>query len=167
MNVETTEKIQLSSGKCVEIGKCFLRLKPWTGITPRDTYGGKPVIDLDGKPSFPELAILRLWEADGWQGVWVDTYRRKFRPDLPAYREPISLPPAQQELFNAIKKKAGNFNGCWDVLVWDAQGQTRFIESRHRIGEVLKNIQLEWLEAAINLGIAPDCFRIVEWDFSE
>jgi hypothetical protein len=43
-----------------------------------DTYGGKTIVNLNGEALFAELAILHLVENDGWDSLWVDTYRNRF-----------------------------------------------------------------------------------------
>ena len=35
---------------------------------------GKPVVDVDAVPLFPELALVALHRAEGWDGCWVDGY---------------------------------------------------------------------------------------------
>ena len=51
----------------------------WRGPAIADTYGNKPVLDWHGEPLFAELVVLRQWQARGWDGVWVDSFRRQFR----------------------------------------------------------------------------------------
>ena len=52
----------------VETRWCFPRFRAWTGEPITDTYNGKAVLELAGKPLFAELVILRLLEREGWQG---------------------------------------------------------------------------------------------------
>ena len=75
-------ELKLPSGRVLPLPACFHCFDRWQGA-PIDTYGHKAVIDSSGEPLFAELAILRLLQAGGWQGVWVDTYRRRFRRSLP------------------------------------------------------------------------------------
>ena len=72
------EEIWLPSGELVEIEKIEALFAPWCGDEV-DTYGGKQVIDYRGRPAFAELAVLWDMQAGGWQGVWIDSYRRKLR----------------------------------------------------------------------------------------
>ena len=69
------ETVALPSGRVIRIPKATPRFRRWTGSTVVDTYGGKAVVDLDGEPLFAELATLRLLQRDGWDGVWIDTFR--------------------------------------------------------------------------------------------
>ena len=75
--------VRLPSGSSVDVLRCRYPFRPWKGKPIRDTYGGKAVLEFDGKPVFAELAILGTIQKAGWDGVWVDTYRRKFRRSLP------------------------------------------------------------------------------------
>src|SRR5689334_19441167 len=74
----TTERIELPSGKVLRIAKSTPVFRPWIGKRIGENYGGKALLDFCGKPQFAELVILRLFEGEGWQGVWVDTYRKKY-----------------------------------------------------------------------------------------
>jgi hypothetical protein len=57
--------------------------------SPFDRYGQKAVLEFRSKPLFAELVILRLFEEVGWSGVWVDSYRKRFRADV---TEPVEIP---------------------------------------------------------------------------
>jgi hypothetical protein len=95
-----------------EVPKYWLVLRPWTGVALEDTYGEKAVVEVDGEPLFAELAILRLLEADGWTGVWVDGYRRVFRRHLPG-SPPVELPTQQRKIFDTIvAENGGTRGGC-------------------------------------------------------
>lgn len=72
-------QLQLPSGRYVSVPACFHSFKLWEGPPIPDTYGGKAVLDCKGEPLFAELVVLRLIQEEGWEGVWIDTYRRKFR----------------------------------------------------------------------------------------
>ena len=76
-------ELTLPSGESVAIPRCGYMFSPWRGTPILDTYGGKAVLDWNGNPVFAELAILGVLERAGWDGVWVDTYRRKFRRSMP------------------------------------------------------------------------------------
>src|SRR3989344_1670280 len=86
----------LPSGEQVSIQKYFLTFDPWKGAPIPNTYNGKAVIDWNGEPVLAELAVLRLFQSHGWEGVWVDSYRRKFRVGLPNVIEPIEIPQKQK-----------------------------------------------------------------------
>ena len=102
-----SEILSLLSGEQIPIQKYFLHFDPWKGDPIPNTYNGKAVIDWNGKPVFAELAVLRLFQSHGWDGVWVDSYRRKYRTGLPDVAEPVKLPEAQQKIIDAIRAKIG------------------------------------------------------------
>lgn len=79
---KTTIEIKLPSGRVVPIPKASPLFAPWTGELVSDTYGNKPILNINGKPAFAELAILRILQADGWDGVWIDTYRNSYRTEF-------------------------------------------------------------------------------------
>lgn len=154
-------EIVLPSGETVIVRKQSLRFDAWSGVPIPDTYGGKAVINLDGDPLFAELAILRLFKDDGFDGVWVDTYRRRFRRSMA--EEACALPEWVQAKFESIVAENGNRNGCWDVLAWKAN-QIAFAESKRRGKDHIRLNQKRWLGAALKAGIDADCFTICEWD---
>ena len=92
------ELFSLPSDGQVLIRKYFLEFKEWQGAPIPNTYDGKAIIDWNGEPVFAELAVLRLFQSHGWDGVWVDSYRRKYRTGLPDVAEPVELPEKQRGL---------------------------------------------------------------------
>jgi len=158
-----SEIFSLPSGANVPIPKYFLEFKEWKGAPIPNTYNGKAVIDWHGEPVFAELAVLRLFQSHGWSGVWVDSYRRKYRVGLPDVAEPISLPSRQSRLIDALREKTGRFGGCWDVVVWKGN-TTLFLELKRQKKDAIQNTQVEWLSAALESGLTVDNFALVEWN---
>lgn len=154
------ETFSLSSGEQISIPKYFLRLDPWQGSPVPNTYNGKAVINWNGEPVFAELAVLRLFQSHGWNGVWVDSYRRKYRVGLPDVVEPVELPEKQNQL---IEKITGKIGGCWDVLVWK-DDQSLFLELKRSKKDQIRDSQIAWLEAALAEGLKPENFALIEWD---
>src|SRR5262245_11320340 len=65
----------LPSGHAVHVPVARPRFTRWTGDADHvHTFGGKDLLRVDDRPQFAEVAILRLFEAAGWQGRWVETY---------------------------------------------------------------------------------------------
>ena len=62
------------NGKPVEIPKLIVCFKEWKGTPISNTFGGKPLIDFNGKPMFAELTIMKLFIISGWQARWIETY---------------------------------------------------------------------------------------------
>lgn len=156
------ETFSLSSGVSVLIQKYFLTFTPWKGVPIPNTYNGKAVIDWNGEPLFAELAVLRLFQSHGWEGVWVDSYHRKYRIGLPDVAEPVELPEKQKQLIESIRAKTGRSGGCWDVLVWKGE-EVLFIELKRQKKDAIQDSQRWWLEASISEGIQSKNFAFLEW----
>jgi hypothetical protein len=155
-------ELTLPSGKSVAIPRCDYMFSPWRGTPILDTYGGKAVLDWNGKPVFAELAILGVLERAGWDGVWVDTYRRKFRRSMPP--ECCKLPSHAQELYDRIcRANGGKASGCFDVFAWK-DGDYLFVESKRKSKDSIQKTQKAWIVAALAAGIPLDSLLICEWD---
>ncbi|MGA2604485.1 MAG: hypothetical protein ABSG14_09680 [Verrucomicrobiia bacterium] len=164
MEPSTEERIPLPSGRTVAIPKATPIFKLWTGEKIADDYGGKIILDFDGKPEFAELGVLRVFEQAGWQGFWVDTFHRKYRT---RYWPANSVEPseAQASLLNRIYKAAGSRKGCWDVGCWKGSACI-FAESKQRTKghkDEIQDTQRRWLEAALECGLPLESFLVVEW----
>jgi hypothetical protein len=159
------QRFTLPSGKTVDVAKLSLQFRSWAGSPLRDTYGNKAIIDVEGEPLFAELAILRMLERQGWQGVWVDTYRRKFRRSMPPCVD--ELPYSAKVLFDSIvSNNAGRQSGCWDVFAWK-DAAFLFAESKRKGRDRIRASQTLWLEAAIAAGLPLSSFCMVEWELKE
>ena len=161
----TTESLLLPSGKTVTIQKATPSFTTWRGELPSDSYGNKAVLDFDGRMGFAELVILWTLEKQGWRGVWVDTYRNCFRQDYWNTKRLRELPEADpQALLDKIRQaRNGRRAGTWDVFCW-RDGKYLFAESKGFGHDKFRRSQLEWLEAALSLGLPLDSFLIVEWN---
>ena len=161
-----SEIFSLSSGEQIPIQKYFLAFKKWKGVTIADTYNNKAVIDFDGEPVFAELAILRLFQKYGWDGVWVDSYRKVYRTGLPKQVEPVVLPAERATIIDSIQGRiGGKWGGCWDVFLWK-EDNVLFVESKRNKKDKIQGTQRKWLEAAIDLGYAPNLL-LIEWDLQQ
>jgi hypothetical protein len=80
---------------------------------------------------FAELAVLRSFEREGWNGVWVDSFRQRYRIGLPESTTPVALPSSQEELLGRIRGRPGWPRGCWDLVLWRDE-ETRFVEVKRR-----------------------------------
>jgi hypothetical protein len=161
---ETLESLHLPSGLDVQIPKTAPVFRLWSGEFTGDTYGNKPLLDIDGTPVFAELAILRLFQKDGWNGVWVDTFGKK---DRTSWGEAgvVRLSGDKLELLKAIHQRAGSASGCFDVFCWK-NDTVVFAESKRRSKDEIRETQLAWLEAAMQTGLDASAFLIVEWTSS-
>ena len=158
-----TQTFALPGGAEVVVPKCNAHFKKWKGVMPQNTYGGKQALDLDGNPLFAELVVLRLFQNEGWQGVWVDTYGKKYRVGLPDLIEPVELPSAEANIVIGIASRAGGFKGCWDVFLWKGD-EHMFVELKRASKDAIRETQERWLEASLDLGFPSDAFLVVEWD---
>jgi len=156
-----TESYTLRSGRVVGVPKATPMFPTWKGAPVTDTYNGKAVLDAGGRPSFAELAILWALRDAGWDGVWIDTYRRKYRTgywDAP----PVTLAGAPARLLERIYADLGARAGAWDVFCWRA-GEVLFAESKRRGHDRIRSSQLAFLDAALSIGLHLKSFLIVEW----
>ena len=159
------EVIILLSGKEVDIPKTSPLFQAWTGQQLDDRYGNKPLLNLHDQPAFAELVILDALQSEGWDGVWVDTYRRKYRTSCNPLNE-ITLPSKQQELLNSIYQRAGSRNGCWDVFCWK-ENSYLFAESKRHRRDHIRDSQMRWLEAALESDTGSLSFLVVKWSIEE
>lgn len=118
----------------------------WPGPLPGDIYNGKTVLDWNGRPAFAELAILWSMMDAGWSGVWIDTYRKIFRRGY-WDNEPVTLPEVQEELLKRIYSQAGSM----------------FLESKRNGKDRIRNSQVRFLAAALDVGVPLESFLMVEW----
>ncbi|MFH1542897.1 MAG: VRR-NUC domain-containing protein [bacterium] len=156
------EEIPLSTGEIFNCPKANMYYHEWAGTPLKDTYGGKTVLDIEGEPLFAELAILKLIKDDGWDGVWVDNYRKTFRNVLPEKGGSVSIPANYEKVINAIKEINGTLNGCWDLFAWKGN-KLLFVESKRFKKDKLRDTQVKWLESALKSNFEIE-YLIVEWD---
>jgi len=161
---ETVENLHLPSGLDVQIPKAAPVFRLWSGEFTGDTYGNKSLLDVDGVPMFAELAILRIFQKDGWNGVWVDTFRKKYRTSW-GEEGVVRLSGDKLQLLKAIHQRAGSASGCFDVFCWKDDSVV-FAESKRRAKDEIRQTQLAWLDAAMQIGLDASAFLIVEWTWS-
>jgi hypothetical protein len=155
-------RFQLPPGREVDVPTVHTTYARFTGITLVDTYGGKPIVlDSNGRTTFAELAILRDFEAAGWRGVWVDSYRGRLLTDWPEVRGELDRTAAR--VFDRISQRRQGKS--WDVVVSCGE-RVLFVESKRAAKDAIRDTQLRWLEAALDLRLTPDDFLLVEWSFA-
>ena len=146
--------IKLPSGRVAHVRtrSCqFLRWPANSRAAPLYFKSGqnpKPVVDLDGEPLFPELAVLRLLEMEGWTGVWADT----FGPGR--FLRAWSEPPTRIELNDqqlALLARVPETKGLWDIFAW-RDTDVLFADAKWRGKDKSTRPQLRWMEAALNSG---------------
>ena len=168
----TFESINFN-GSSIDVPKCIITFDKWKGHPLKETFGGKPVIDLDGKPMFAELAIMSLFNADGWLARWVETYGRKEPIMLTEWKDDKyknqSHQPFQNKkiislLSEIAKTNSNTYSGCWDVLALK-NDLIIFAESKRSNKDNIRNSQVNWLAAGLKCGLSKDNFLLVQWDF--
>jgi hypothetical protein len=161
---QSSQRIVLPSGREITIAKAAPLFRKWAGEMPRDTFNRKPLLNLNGEMVFAELAILRSFQQNGWDGRWIDSYHRRYLTKYwpTAVSEP--LPAEQQSILDRIRLKAGGRGGCFDVFCWRGK-ELLFVESKWR--DKVRKTQIRWLEAALDVGIPLESFLIVQWRFDK
>lgn len=159
------EFFKLTNDEIAEIPKANILFEQWFGEQIEDTYGGKTILNFNSEPVFAELAILRIFQNDGWNGVWVDTYKRKYRTEYWNNKNEIELPFDKQRLLNEIYEKLGSKNGCWDVFCWK-ENEVIFAESKRFSKDRIRETQIGFLKSALNCGLNKESFLIVEWSLA-
>ena len=160
------ETLTLADGRVVHVPKVTPSFQAWPGPAPSDTFGKKPVLDFNGRPAFAELVVLWNFLEAGWDGVWIDSYRRRFLRDfwpLPVSQE---VPAEQQELLRKIAELATVPAKPWDVLCWSPAGVI-FGEAKRRRRDSVRGTQIEFLGAALRFGLPTSLFLLVEWSVAE
>ena len=153
------EAFQVSPSQSIPVPKATPIFQPWQGAPLVETYGGKVMLEFGGEPLFAELVILRHFQQSGWQGVWVDTYRRRTLIGLDI---PYEVPHRPRSLLARISEQAGSPGGCFDVFVW--QGElVAFAEAKRSGRDQIRETQVRWLAAALAVGVPLASFLVVEW----
>lgn len=149
----------LPSGRTVHLRELHVRFPE---ATPRHivaglpkTYRSKPLVSADGDAVFGEIAILIHLRKDGWDGVWVDTFHRRFWRDMPHRSERLdasSLPGAVRHLVERIRAlRGGLLGGFFDVLAWRG-GEILCVEYKGP-GDRPNRNEGKWIDAALDAGV--------------
>lgn len=157
------EIIRLSKNKTVEISKASPYFEKWIGEPIEDNYN-KIVLGFNGEPLFAEFIILQIFQNEGWDGVWVDTYRKKYRKDW-INKKGVDLPPDKMKILNKIYNKIGSNKGCWDIFCWKSD-QIILTESKYSKKDKLRANQINFLKAALEIGFDTKSFLLVEWSLA-
>ena len=157
----------------IKVPKCLVRFEKWEGVPVKNTFGGKAVVGLDGKPMFAEMAIAKTFIAAGWQARWIETYGK-------SNIQPICLSDWKDDTYKSQVHDAINdekilamlagivainkgYSGCWDVLAWKGD-KVLFAESKRKGKDRMRDTQRGWLAACLEYGMKEDDLLVVEWD---
>lgn len=124
------------------------------------TYLVKPIVlDSDKNGVWPELAILSKLKKDGFDGVWVDTFHRRFWQGKNKLIEFNKLP---QHIMKALGIKKG---GRWDLVVWKGE-EIQFVESKGLpCRDKIRQSQIDFKNGLLAKGFKEEDFKIIEWDY--
>lgn len=161
----------------VTIPECHTSFPKWTGTPLLNDFGHKGVVEFDGKPMFAELAIVEVLKREGYSARWAETYGRSGKLpifldewDERGYKHQINKPIEETWVMDALAGIAnlngGSYSGCWDVIAWK-NDKLLFAESKRKKRDRIKETQTSWLHAAIEYGLTPENFLMVEWDYKQ
>jgi len=106
--------------------------------------------------------VVRLLERSGWGAAWRVNWgrHRAFWRDV---LDVVELPAGPATLFARIEARAAMRGGAWDVFGWRGD-DVLFIESKQRGNDRLRDNQLAWRLAALDVGVLADAFAVVEYE---
>lgn len=140
----------------------FYEFEVWTGKPIKDSYGGKTVLVYNNQPLFAELVALQIFTDQGFQGVWVDTFKKKYRTGLPENTEAVSLPTEIRQVLEKIILENGNSKGVWDLLLWKNE-ELKFVELKRLKKDKIRTTQINFLKSCLSYGLKTEQFEILEW----
>ena len=163
----TTYEFQLPTTGLVQIRKVTPRFIDWSGEEPPKKYGKKLLL-YEGRLAFAELVVLWAMQSVGWEGVWIDSYQgEKYRTGYWDSEPLTELPPEPTSMLSRIRDASGlKTGGAWDVFCWRGS-EVVFAECKRKKKDSIKENQIRWLQAAINVGVPLESFLIVEWTSAE
>ncbi len=162
--------------RAIEIPTCHVSYKQWAGVPVKETFGGKPIIDFENNPMFPELAIAKQFIKSDWQSRWIETYGKpNMKPIFLSewhddkYITQINSPIQDESITGILHGIAiannNSFAGCWDVIGW-RQNRILFAEAKWSKKDRIRTTQLNWLSASLKCGLQPDNFLFIYWHFA-
>ena len=164
-NIENTQ---------IEIPKCVIQFERWNGEKVKETFGGKPIVCLQGKAMFAELAIMKTFILEGWEARWIETYGKSKAQPIhlsdwkdDKYKNQIANPILNKdiiEVLSGIAKYNNDSNsGCWDVIGWK-NDKIIFAESKRTKKDKIRSTQINWLSAGLKFGLRANNFLVVQWE---
>ena len=157
-----------------EVPKCIVKFEKWNGEPVKETFGGKPIVNVNEKPMFAELAIMEHFIAEGWESRWIETYgKSKSEPICLSewkdekYKNQVHNPIENETILTLLKEisteNENSYSGCWDVLGWK-DSRIIFAESKRTKKDSIRSTQNNWLNAGLKSGLKLNNFLIVQWD---
>ncbi len=138
------------------------------GLGMDERYAAMPQVMLEGHPTLPELAVLALFQKQGWRGAWADTHHRKFFTAMPHRSKGVTLDPHVSRALNRIGlERPTGASGCWDLVLWHDKLLLFALVRPADTASAIKKPRLEWLEASLMNGLLLRQFIVVEWSAEE
>ena len=137
--------------------------QPWQQDSPGDSYGSKVFLEYRGHPMFAELVILGMFKDAGWEGVWVDSFRKAYWTS--DYKKLSGgLPVFPSKIIKQIRGSDKFPQGCWDLICW-RDNTIIFVEAKHTGKDKIRPTQTKWLSKAMDAAanLSADNFLVVEW----
>jgi hypothetical protein len=132
----------------------------------QESWASKPQVSCDGAALFPEIAVLSLFQKEGWGGVWVDAPRRKYFDKMPTQSKGVTLDAYVGQLLARIAGAGDKAKPvCWDLIVWHGRSVFFVAVRAAEKGGGLERPRLAWLEASLRAGMSPGQFLVVEWAY--
>jgi hypothetical protein len=131
-------------------------------------WSARPQVSHDGQALFPEIAVLTLFQKEGWDGVWADIPRHKYFGRMPTQSKGVTLEPHVAQLLARVGAMGAPAGGGWPLILW--HGRSVFFAlvrgaGEAKAGPVLRKAEQDWLEAGLRSGLAPGQFLVIEWSF--
>ncbi len=136
----------------------------------QQAWASRPQVSCDGQAMFPEIAVLSLFQKQGWDGVWADVPRRRYFNRMPSLSKGATLDAhVAQQLSRISAAGEGTGAACWELIIW--HGHSLFFAAVRDApalaagGAPLRKAEMAWLEAGLRAGLVPQQFVLVEWDY--
>ena len=128
-------------------------------------YSAKQLVLVDKQATFPEIALLGLFQRHGWHGAWSDTPHRKYFDRMPNQSKGISLDTwASQTVARIAENNGKSKAGCWDLILWSERRVVFVAVVPAAGGRGMGDAQVRWMTAALRTGLSAGEFVVVEWD---
>jgi hypothetical protein len=158
--IERVAGVLPSSGRAVTVPGYVRRERVWRGELPPN-FGAVPnklAFTHDGTARYPELIVVQLLEAAGWEAAWRKNWKTEaYWREIGVEVEPSPLALA---IIEQVSRQAGHAPP-WDIVAWRGR-ELRLLTSRTGGGQRMGAYLASWLDAALRMGIPLGCFAIVE-----
>ena len=150
------ERWSLSRSGVVSVRVLCAEFDRWNGPPPASTWR-KPVVGPPARP-FAELAVAHELAQAGWVSGWVHRSGHYLSAWEPRLRS--NFPTEALGLIAEISAVSREKAGCWDVYAW-RDGMPLFAELKWPRDRIRPSQRI-WMDSAIQLGVSPDCFFLVD-----